>query len=178
MAGTSITNVSATSVTAVTPAHAAGAVNVVLTTSGGSVAHIGGFTYVAAPTTTTPTTTVPIASNNILGSAAGTPILINTPPLLRIAADIELAVRGNRVTLAIQSPVLLNTAPVVRYRIVLRSGKGGLVNAKTITVGAKGSIKFPKFTSLAVGTYRIQITATNTKGKQLKWTSPIVRITG
>lgn len=178
MAGTSITNVSATSVTVVTPAHAAGAVNVVLTTSGGSVAHIGGFAYVAAPTTTTPTTTVPTASNNILRSAAGTPVLINKPPLRRIAEDIELAVRGNRVTLAIQSQVLLNTARVARYGIVLRSVKGGLVSAKTITFGAKGSIKFPKFNSVAVGRYRIQITATNIKGKQFKWTSPIVRITG
>ncbi len=48
LAATSVTVVSATSVTCVTPAKAAGAVNVVLTTPGGSVTKTNAFTYVAA----------------------------------------------------------------------------------------------------------------------------------
>jgi hypothetical protein len=45
---------SPTQITCTTPAHAAGAVNVVVTTPGGSATSTGGFTYVAAPPTTLP----------------------------------------------------------------------------------------------------------------------------
>ncbi len=48
-AGTSVTVVDATSVTVVTPAQAAGVVDVVLTTPGGSVSITNGFRYVVAP---------------------------------------------------------------------------------------------------------------------------------
>ncbi|MEI6246461.1 MAG: IPT/TIG domain-containing protein, partial [Acidobacteriota bacterium] len=51
-AATNVVVVSATSITATTPAHAAGAVNVVVTTAGGSGTLTNGFTYVAAPTVT------------------------------------------------------------------------------------------------------------------------------
>ncbi|MBV9497010.1 MAG: IPT/TIG domain-containing protein, partial [Acidobacteria bacterium] len=45
-----ITNKTSTSVTVTTPAHAAGAVNVVVTTGGGSATITNGYTYVEAPT--------------------------------------------------------------------------------------------------------------------------------
>jgi hypothetical protein len=48
-AATSFTVDSATQITAVTPAHAAGAVDVVVTTPGGSATASNGFTYIAAP---------------------------------------------------------------------------------------------------------------------------------
>ncbi len=51
--GTSIVNTSATAITVVVPAHAAGAVDVVVTTPGGSFTSPGGFTYADAPTITT-----------------------------------------------------------------------------------------------------------------------------
>lgn len=49
-AGTSISSNTSTSVTVVTPAHTAGAVDVVLTATGGSVTSASAYTYVAAPT--------------------------------------------------------------------------------------------------------------------------------
>jgi len=48
-----LVQVSATQVRVTTPAHAAGAVDVVLTTSGGQATATNGFTYVAGPTITT-----------------------------------------------------------------------------------------------------------------------------
>lgn len=51
-AGTSITSNTSTSVTVVTPARAAGVVDVVVTTSVGSVTSANTFTYIAAPTIT------------------------------------------------------------------------------------------------------------------------------
>ena len=56
---------SATSITCTTPAHAAGAVNVVVTTSGGTATSTNGFTYVTPPV---PTVT---ALNPTSGSTAG-----------------------------------------------------------------------------------------------------------
>ena len=52
-AATNVTVVSGTSITATTPAHAAGAVNVVVTDSGGSATVVNGFTYVSSPPTIT-----------------------------------------------------------------------------------------------------------------------------
>ena len=51
-AATSINVASATSITCTTPAHAAGAVNVVVTTSGGAATSTNGFTYVTPPAST------------------------------------------------------------------------------------------------------------------------------
>ncbi len=53
-AAASCTVDSSTQITCTTPAHAAGAVDVVVTTPGGSATSTGGFTYVAAPPTTLP----------------------------------------------------------------------------------------------------------------------------
>ncbi len=50
IAATAVTVVNATTVTATAPAHAAGAVNVVITTPGGSATRPNGFTYVVLPT--------------------------------------------------------------------------------------------------------------------------------
>jgi hypothetical protein len=47
-----VTVTGTTSLTAVTPAHAAGAANLVVTTPGGSATLAGGFTYLATPTFT------------------------------------------------------------------------------------------------------------------------------
>lgn len=46
VAATSVVVVSSTSITCVTPAHAAGAVDVAVTTAGGTATSVGGFTYV------------------------------------------------------------------------------------------------------------------------------------
>jgi PKD repeat protein len=51
-AATAVTVISDTSITATAPAHAAGVVNVVVTTPGGTATGTGVYTYTAAPTTT------------------------------------------------------------------------------------------------------------------------------
>ena len=81
-AATSFTVNSATSITAITPAHAAGAVNVQVTTPGGTGTGVALFTYVMpAPTVTTvspatgPTTggtSVTITGTNFTGATAVT----------------------------------------------------------------------------------------------------------
>lgn len=81
-AATSFTVSSATQITATTPAHAAGAVDVVVTTSGGFATSTGGFTFVApmptiasvAPSSgsTLGGTTVTITGANLTGASAAT----------------------------------------------------------------------------------------------------------
>jgi hypothetical protein len=74
-AATSFTVNSATQISAVTPAGSAGAVNVNVTTAGGTVTDVGAYTYAAAPTITsfTPTSgpsgsTVTITGTNFIGT--------------------------------------------------------------------------------------------------------------
>src|SRR5438876_2913120 len=62
-----ITGTSSTTVTVTTPAHAAGAVDVVVTTSGGTATSSGGYTYTAAPTITS----IAPASGPIAGGQTG-----------------------------------------------------------------------------------------------------------
>ena len=81
-AATSVVVVNATTITAITPAHAAGAVNVVVTTPGGTGTGIGLYTYVTpAPTvtsispssgTTLGGTSVTITGTNFTGATAVT----------------------------------------------------------------------------------------------------------
>ena len=81
-AATSFTASSATQVTATTPTHAAGAVDVVVTTSGGTATSTAGFTFVApmptiasvAPSSgsTLGGTTVTITGTNLTGASAAT----------------------------------------------------------------------------------------------------------
>jgi hypothetical protein len=60
-----VTGITADSLTVTTPAHAAGAVNVVVTTGGGSDTLIGGYTYVDAPATPTGVTATAISSRRV-----------------------------------------------------------------------------------------------------------------
>jgi hypothetical protein len=78
-AATGVTVVNAATITAVTPAHAAGVVNVAVTTAGGTVTGSGLYTYVAPPTVTSiaPTTgttlggtSVTLTGTNFTGATA------------------------------------------------------------------------------------------------------------
>ena len=70
VAATSVIVVSATSITAVTGAHAAGPVNVAVTTPGGTATSTGGFTYVV------PTPAITAVSPSSGPTAGGTPVTI------------------------------------------------------------------------------------------------------
>ncbi|MES2982476.1 MAG: IPT/TIG domain-containing protein [Verrucomicrobiota bacterium] len=120
---TGVTVVSATSVTCVTPAKAAGAVNVVLTAPGGSVTKTAGYTFVApAPTltslspvsgTTAGGTTVTIIGTNLTGTTAvtfggtaatgvtvvsATSVTCVTPAKAAGAVDVVLTAPGGSAT--------------------------------------------------------------------------------
>jgi len=120
-AGSSVNVVDSTSVTVVTPGHAAGAVNVVLTTPGGSATSTNGFTYVAAPTISTvspssgPTagsTTVTIAGTNLtgttgvtfggtagtLGTVTSNSVIVTTPAGAAGAVNVVLTTPGGSAT--------------------------------------------------------------------------------
>jgi hypothetical protein len=64
-AATGVTVVNATTITATTPAHAAGAVDVVVTTPGGIGTGTGAYTYVATPTVTTTSITSSVNPSNV-----------------------------------------------------------------------------------------------------------------
>ena len=70
--GTSISSNTSTSVTVVTPAKSAGAVNVVLTTAGGSVTATNAYTYTSAPTISGATISGTAAVGQTLTASAGT----------------------------------------------------------------------------------------------------------
>ncbi|HPA50336.1 MAG TPA: IPT/TIG domain-containing protein [Thermoanaerobaculia bacterium] len=122
-AATSFTVSSATQVTATTPAHAAGAVDVVVTTSGGSATSTGGFTFVApAPTiasvapssgSTLGGTTVTITGANLTGASAATfggaaatsltvisaaQVRVTTPAHAAGAVDVAVTTPGGTAT--------------------------------------------------------------------------------
>ena len=111
VAGTSLVAVNDTTVTAVTPAHAAGAVNVVITTSGGTDTETNGFTYSDAPTITSisPTGTnfeggnpITITGTNFTGATsvtfAGEPALFTVDSATQITATAveDLGFVGNK----------------------------------------------------------------------------------
>lgn len=122
-AATSFTASSATQVTAQTPAHAAGAVDVVVTTSGGSATSTGGFTFVApmptiasvAPSSgsTLGGTTVTITGTNLTGATGaafdGAPatsltvisaaqVRVTTPAHAAGAVDVAVTTPGGTAT--------------------------------------------------------------------------------
>lgn len=122
-AATSFTVSSATQVTATTPAHAAGAVDVVVTTSGGSATSTGGFTFVAPMPTIASVapssgsilggTTVTITGTNLTGASAatfgGTPatsvtvisaaqVRVTTPAHAAGAVDVAVTTPGGTAT--------------------------------------------------------------------------------
>lgn len=87
---------SATQVTCTTPAHAAGAVDVVLTTGGGTATSTGGFTYVAGPTITS------VAPN--VGPTAGGTVVVIVGTLLTGAT---VTFGGTAATCVVNSAVLV-----------------------------------------------------------------------
>jgi uncharacterized protein YhjY with autotransporter beta-barrel domain len=118
-----ITGDTATSISVTTPAHAAGAADVVVTTAGGTATLPGGYTYLPAPTLTGaspasgPTgggTSVTLSGTNLSGALSvtfggtaatsftvnsATSITVTTPAHAAGAADIEVMTDGGAVTL-------------------------------------------------------------------------------
>ena len=113
---------SATQITCTSPAHAAGAVDVVVTTPGGPVTSVGGFTYIPAPAITgivpnsgpvTGGTTVVITGSNLTGGTvtfggtsatctvnSATQITCTSPAHAAGAVDVVVTTPGGPVTSA------------------------------------------------------------------------------
>ncbi len=135
-----ITNNTAGSVTVTTPAHAAGAVNVVVTTAGGSATSANGYTYVTAPALTTVSpntgpaaggqTGVVISGTNLSGATSvtfgGTPatttnntagtVTVTTPAHAAGAVDVAVTTAGGIATVTsgytyVAAPTLTTVSP-------------------------------------------------------------------
>src|SRR4029077_16306153 len=98
-----ITNNTATTITVTTPAHAAGAVDVVVTASAGSATLTGGYTYIAAPTITS------IAPNSgpVAGGQTGVVITGNNlsgAPSLTFSGTAATITNNPATTITVTTP--------------------------------------------------------------------------
>ena len=122
IAGTSVTVVSATSVTVVTPAQAAGIVDVVLAKSDGWATGIDEFTYVASPTVASVTT----SSGPIAGGTAVTIIGTN---LTDTSSVMFGGIAGTSVTVMSDTSVTVVTPARAAGAVdMVLTTPGGLVN--------------------------------------------------
>jgi uncharacterized protein with beta-barrel porin domain len=140
-AATSFTVVSDTSITATTPAHAAGAVAVAMTTPGGSANLPNGFTYSApAPTVTNHTLQVTAGASgtvNLTQGATGGPFTaatIATPPPTS-DGTASIVQNGAQWQLVYASTLTAASTVVVRYTLSNASGTSapGTVTFTVIT---------------------------------------------
>jgi IPT/TIG domain/Dockerin type I domain len=133
-----ITANTATSITVTTPAHAAGAVDVVVTTAGGSATSTGGYTFVAAPTitninptsgTTAGGTALTITGTNLSGATVtiggssatvtgttATTATFTTPAHAAGAVDVTVTTAGGSATSTngytyVAAPTITNINP-------------------------------------------------------------------
>ncbi|WP_161492852.1 putative Ig domain-containing protein [Pseudomonas putida] len=137
VSATGITVVNATTITATTPANVAGAVNVVVTTPGGTATLTNAYTYVTpAPTlsgaspnsgTTAGSTSVTLTGNNLIGTtgvtfggSAATGVTVNsstsvtvvTPAHAAGAVDVVLSTPGGTATLVSGYTYIAPSPPV------------------------------------------------------------------
>jgi hypothetical protein len=122
-------------VTCVTPAHAAGAVSVVLTTTGGSATKASGFTYVAAPTITS-------ISPNSGGTAGGTAVTITGTNLTTTTGVTFGGVAATAVTVVSATSVTCNTpaGAAGAVDVVLSTGSGSVTSTNGFTYGTAPTI--------------------------------------
>jgi cytochrome c peroxidase len=100
-----VSNTTATTITLTTPAHAAGAVNVVVTTAAGSVTSTNGYTYIAPAVIVTPTSGLVTPES---GGTATYTMVLNMQPL----ANVTIGITSSDTTEATVSPsaVVFTTA--------------------------------------------------------------------
>ena len=128
LAGTAVTNLSSTSVSVVTPAHAAGAVPVVVTAAGGTATAAQPFTYVATPSITS---LVP-NSGPISG---GTPVTITGSGF---AGPTTVAFGANQAT----SVVVVNSTTITLDSPASTTGAGPVNVTVTDVGGTSGPLPF------------------------------------
>ena len=124
MAATGLSVVSDTSITATTPAHAAGAVNVIVTTPGGTAPGPNAYTYTAAPTVTN------IAPNN--GPAAGGTSVTITGTGFTSAATVTFGVTAGTSVTFVSDTQITVTSPA--------KANGGTVDVRVTTLSGTSAI--------------------------------------
>ncbi|MEO5974866.1 MAG: IPT/TIG domain-containing protein [Ilumatobacteraceae bacterium] len=171
-AGTPIVNSSATSITVVTPAHAAGAVDVVLTTPiGGSATSTGGFTFGTPPsaTTVTPATSIGTTTATLGGSAnangTSTTVSFEYGTAANLSGSTTVSATPSTVSGSIDTSVSvalsgLNPGTTYFFRVVASSvygtATGSIVSFTTGVVAATGSLSVVAGDGLLVGTVSVQ----------------------
>lgn len=151
---------SPSSLTIVTPAHAAGPVDVVITTSGGSATRSGGFTYFAAPT---------IAAFAPQTGGAGTAVTIS-------GQNFDIDPAGDRVTFgALQASVVSASAT----QLVVSVPNGATNGPITVTTAGGSATTTAPFVVAAYT--RLEVTApvlTIDRGTSLQLNAVGVKTTG
>lgn len=151
--------------TAVTPPAAPAPVTVIAATP--AVAPV------APVVTAAPTPSQVVSPPSLLPSSAGTQVDISRPPSQALATDSAVAVKGNKVSVALMVPTSKNkTAQIVKYTIVLKPAKG---KAITKNVTAKAGKKLSTSLSGAKGVkYKLVVTGLTKAGKKVVWNGPSI----
>jgi len=120
-----------------------------------------------------PTTTTIPASPSLLSSSAGKQVAISRAPSKALATDSAVAVKSNKVTVALMVPQSKNkNSQIVKYTIVLKPAKG---KAVTKNVSAKAGKKLSTSLSGAKGVkYKLVITGFTKEGKKVMWNGPSI----
>ena len=130
-AATNVTVVSGTSITATTPAHAAGAVNVVVSESSGSATLTNGFTYVSSPPTIT------TISPNSGSTNGGTAVTITGTNFISGATVTFGGTAASNVSVVSSTSITATTpahaAGAVNVVVADSNGSGTLTNGFTYT---------------------------------------------
>jgi hypothetical protein len=130
-AATNVTVVSSTSITATTPAYAAGVVNVMVSDSGGSATLTNGFTYVGSPPT------ISKISPNSGSTNGGTAVTITGTNFISGATVTFGGTAATNVTVVSSTSITATTpahaAGAVNVVVTDSSGSGTLTNGFTYT---------------------------------------------
>src|SRR5208337_4308613 len=156
-AATNVAVVSSTSITATTPAHAAGAVTVTVTVNGQSGSLTNGYTYVVAPTVTS-------VSPNSGTTAGGTAVTI-TGTNFATGATVKFGTTAATNVVVVNSTTITATAPAhaagaVTVTVTVNGQSGSLTNGYTYVVAPTVTSVSPNSGTTAGGA-AVTITGTN-----------------
>ena len=163
-AGSSLIVVSNTKITVKSPAHAAGIVNVTVTTPGGTSTPVTGdkFTYVALPTVTTVSPNSGPTAGSTLVTVTGTGFTGATAVKFGATAGSSLIVVSN-TKITVKSPV--HAAGIVNVTVTTHGGTSALVTGDKFTYVAAPTVTGVSPTSgSTAGSTMVTITGTGFTG--------------
>ena len=167
-AATGVSVISATSLTATTPAGTVGSVNVVITTPNGTATGTGAYTYSAAPTFTSISPSIGLATGGTVVTITGTNLIGATAVTFGSTAATGVSVVNVTTIIATTPP---NTAGVVN--VVITTSNGTATGTGAYTYGANP----PSVTSIIpnTGVSGATVSVTNLAGTNfVPGTTPVV----